>query len=432
VTSSQPSSPPNNLRQPSERLALVRWVRDLPGLQEPDWLEWKRGYDLTRKPGRATTAKHLIGFANRDPDAATRHIGGIGCLLLGVEPGNCPGVTEHDSADLETWLRPFLGEKIVFDIHYVSLDGSQVLLLAVEPPRFGDDIHSLRKDSEDTDTAKTMREGSIFVRGVGKTEPASAADLDRLTDRARKAGLSLALGMEVVGPVETLDPFLLREEFRDEQIERRRRQLIGGLPESAGSLSVSPILAGENRSEERFVADVDRFVPDARERWETFVAIKELEHRPSLLHLELLNETDDNFEDVVLELTLPLARARVHLSASEAEETLRPPKEPPEWGSGRIASIPVVRAATKGSLTAEVIARGEAETLVRFRPMRARPHTHHTLPVVMLVVAPEMAGQEIEAAWRATSSSTRGQTRGIIEIEVALGATSRVKDDQAA
>jgi len=434
VSSAQPPSPPNSIRQPSERLALVRWVRDMPELQEPDWLEWKRGYDLTRNPGRATTAKHLIGFANRDPDAAGRHLVGLGCLLLGVEPGNCPAVTEHDSADLETWLRPFLGEKVVFDIHYVSLDGSRVLLLAVEPPRFGDEIHCLRKGSEDTDTAKTMREGSIFVRRVGKTEPANAADVDRLTERARKVGVGLALDVDVVGPVETLDPYLLRDEFRDQQIDRYRRRLIDSLPEPAGSLiSVRPILVGENRTEEEFVAQIDRFVADARERWEAFVAIKELEHRPALLELELLNGTDDNFEDVVLEVILPLPRTRVHLSASEAEETLRPPEVPPEWGRGTIASIPVVRAAERTSLAAELVARGEAETLVRFRPLRARPHTRHTLPEVMLVLAPEMADHRIAAAWRATSSSTRGQTQGMVEIEIVLGeAASRLEDDQAA
>lgn len=172
---------------------------------------------------------------------------------------------------------------------------------------------------------------------------------------------------------------------------------------------------------------------DARERWEAFVAIKELERRPALLELELLNETGDNFEDVVLEVILPLPRARVHLSASEAEEMLGPPEVPPEWGSGALGSIPVVRAADKASLGAELVARGEAETLVRFRPMRARPHTRHTLPEVMLVLAPEMADQKIEAAWRATSSSTRGHTRGMVEIEVVLGeSASRLEDDQAA
>jgi hypothetical protein len=92
-------------------------VRDTPGLQEHDWLEWKSGYNLEKKSGRAAIAKHLIGFANRDPDAAARCLNGHGCLLLGVEPGVCPGMPDHDSADLENWLRPFVGEKVVFDVH---------------------------------------------------------------------------------------------------------------------------------------------------------------------------------------------------------------------------------------------------------------------------------------------------------------------------
>jgi len=160
--------------------------------------------------------------------------------------------------------------------------------------------------------------------------------------------------------------------------------------------------------------------------------IRELEYRPSLLKLELINETDDNFEDVVLEVTLPLARTRVHLGLTDAEETLRPPEEPPNWGSGRIASIPVVRAASMESMHAELVERGEAETLIRFFPMRTRPQTRHKMPEVMLVLAPELAGQAIEAAWRATSASTRGQTRGVLEIEVVLGEDASRLNDQAA
>lgn len=368
MTASEPPSPPTSIRRPSDRLALVRWVRDTNGLQEPDWLEWKRGYDLTGKRSRATTAKHLIGFANRDPAAAARHLDGFGCLLLGVEPGTCPGVPEHDSADLETWLRPFLGEKVVFDIHYVTLDGARVLLLAVEPPRYGDDIHSLRKGSEDTDTGKTMREGTIFVRRTGKTEPANTADIDRLTARARQVGLGLRLGLKVMAPVKTLAPALLRGELRDRYLDERRRKLLDSLPApspSAFSISIPPSLIGENRTEEQFVAAVKRFVADATARWETFVAVRELERSPTALQLELINETDDNFEDVVLEVTLPLSPGSVHLGVADARETLQPPEEPPKWGSGMLGALQTISAASKESFQAELVDQG-AQTLIRF------------------------------------------------------------------
>jgi len=46
-----------------------------------------------------------------------------------------------------------------------------------------------------------------------------------------------------------------------------------------------------------------------------------------------MNPTDENFEDVVVEVTLPLPRAFVHRSLPDARDTLEPPEEPAPWGS---------------------------------------------------------------------------------------------------
>jgi hypothetical protein len=101
-------------RGPAARKALVEHLYGMANLQETDWLEWKRGYDLTTPAGRARTAKHILGFANRMPDLAERHAGGYAYLLLGVEPGTHHGVDVHDSADLENWLCPYVADDVVF------------------------------------------------------------------------------------------------------------------------------------------------------------------------------------------------------------------------------------------------------------------------------------------------------------------------------
>lgn len=410
MTPPAPPSPPSSIRQASERQALVRWVRDTPGLQEPDWLEWKLAYDLTKKPGRATTAKHLLGLANRDPDSAARHLDGHGCVLLGVEPGACPGMPEHDSADLESWLRPFVGEEVVFDVHYVTLDGARVLLLDVEPPRLGDAIHALRRSSEDADTGNNLREGTVFVRKTGKTEPANAADIDRLTERARQVGMSLTIGLQVAGPVKALDPYLLREEVRDGYLKELRAEFLAGLPQPpSGLTSIARSDASEPRSAEQFVAEIDRFVADAKDRWETFATVKELKSSPSKLELELVNGSDDNFERVTLEVDLPLPRARVHLSASEAEDWLEPPEEPPRWGSGRFGRI---KFPTIASPEAELVEQGDTSTLIRFAPIAVRPRTRHAMPEVLRTLPPDLAGQTLEATWRATPRARGATSRG--------------------
>lgn len=394
----------------------MRWVRDTSGLQEPDWLEWKAGYDLMRKPGRAATAKHLLGLANRDPGAAARHLDGHGCLLLGVEPGACPGMPEHDSADLESWLRPFVGEGVVFDVHYVTLDGARVLLLDVEPPRPGDAIHPLRRSSQDADTSNSLREGTVFVRKPGKTDPATAADIDRLTERARQVGMSLTLGLRVAGPVKALDPYLLRDEVRDDHVRTLRAELLAELPgHTSGRALIARYDPNEPRTAEQFVAEVDRFVEDVSNRWETFVAIKTLKHNPSKLELSLVNDSDDNFERVTLELDLPLPRAQVHLSASEAEEWLEAPAEPPRWGNGRFGRL---NFPTMASAWAELVEQGDTSTLIRFSPIDVRPRTRHPQPAVLLTPPPDLSGQTLEATWRATSTSTRGDKPGTVEIEI--------------
>src|SRR3954452_24898125 len=91
-------------RRPSDRKALVEYIEATANLQETDWLEWKSGYDLTTPTGRASTARQIIGFANRMPDQAERHADGYAYLVLGVEAGKFQGMPVHDSADIENWL----------------------------------------------------------------------------------------------------------------------------------------------------------------------------------------------------------------------------------------------------------------------------------------------------------------------------------------
>ena len=112
-------------RKPSEQLADGRVRRKDPALQETDYLEWKSGYDLSAKPGAGKTAKQLIGFANRDPSRAAGHLQGHAYLLLGVEAGKLVGIpAQWDSADVETWVSPFVNAELIYEIHYVTAQGT--------------------------------------------------------------------------------------------------------------------------------------------------------------------------------------------------------------------------------------------------------------------------------------------------------------------
>jgi hypothetical protein len=98
-------------RKPSALLAIIKYVRNTPTLEETDYLEWKSAYDLSSKTGAAATARQLIGMANRDFAQTERHAEGSAYVLLGVEPGMVHGVPHWDSADIENWLARVCGAR---------------------------------------------------------------------------------------------------------------------------------------------------------------------------------------------------------------------------------------------------------------------------------------------------------------------------------
>src|SRR5690242_11874272 len=115
----------DDLRQLVSEIASSR-----PSVQEPDWLEWKRGaeYDVRGRERRGALAKFILGFANRNPDRAAINAEGRAFLVIGAQPGEIDGVHVYDAADLTNWLRPYLGaDGPVWTPRYVDVDGKTVL-----------------------------------------------------------------------------------------------------------------------------------------------------------------------------------------------------------------------------------------------------------------------------------------------------------------
>lgn len=363
-------------RGPLERRAVVEYVLNTPELQETDYLEWKSGYDLSTRPGAAATAKQLIGFANRDESQAARHMGGHGYLLLGVEPEHLVGVPEWDSADIENWLAPYVGPELRYDVHVVGSRGKKVLLFDVDRPQPGDPIFCLKRAGGDPD-GKALPEGAIYVRRSGKTDIHNAADLTRLQMRARAAGTHLNLQVELdATDVAVIDSGLLEDELRDSYLRERRDALLQSLPASGpfGMPLYPP--HGEFRSVDRFQAEVDRFVESAAQRWGSFVAAEHVTNQASKLTAELVNDTDDNFHEVVVELEFPLPRIYIHLSPYDARELFNAPEEPVPWGHG-MSGLTQTFIPESGRGSPEIESRDDVTSLIRYQPIHARPHTRH-------------------------------------------------------
>jgi hypothetical protein len=168
------------LRRPDELLMLVGAIVRASPNDEPDWLEWKRGMDLSQKATQGTIARAVLGMANRTVSDAARNVGGLGYVVIGAEAGSVSGVTEIDPAALGQGLQPYLGsEGPSWGMAYVRAEGKPVLVITVEPPKPGDRIRALQKETE----GQKYRPGAVFVRRPGQAIQAEPGDIRALEDR---------------------------------------------------------------------------------------------------------------------------------------------------------------------------------------------------------------------------------------------------------
>ena len=408
-------------RRPSERLAIVEYVLHTPNLHETDYLEWKSGYDLAKKPGAAATSKHLIGFANRDLVQAARHADGYAYLLLGLEPGGNQGVEIWDSADIENWLVRFVGRDLRYDADYVGIVGKQVLFLTVDPPRHGDPIYCLQQTSGQPGTGNTMPGGTVYVRHGGQTDVANASDIARLTARACAITANLDLRVEFdTSAVAVIGEHLLTESARDEFVDREKRRLYGSLPSRQGGMFGVESL-GDLRSREEFRLEVAAYLEAVATFWSTVVVVDHIRNERSVLVPSIVNKTDQNFEDVVVELSMPFDIRRIYLRSGQAAVRLNPPEAPKEWGAGLLAFMHRPIAMPRLGVQPpepELEEPAKGVTLVRFAPLHVRPHTSHRLTPLLLALTPDLAGATQSVYFRVTARNTPGQLKGDLDLVI--------------
>ncbi len=414
-------------RRPSEQRAIVEQVlASGPGTIETDYLEWKSSFDLGETKYRAATAKHVLAFANRDPDRAKRNAEGYAYLLIGVEPGNLAGVTDvWDPEKLEAWITPYTGNDVRWDAAYVEVQDKHVLFITVDPPRWGDPPRAICKEAQD-EQGKSMRDGWIYIRRPGKSEQAGHGDIAMLTTRAQAGARRLSLALELMSAApRVISAQVLSNAHRDAAIWREARELLRGLPQppQARNLLLQPPTVGESRTQDAFRAQVEQYQRKATANWPASVAVAAVEHRHSPLHFRIRNSTDEVFESVQLEALLPLHPKWVTTSAAAARKMLQPPEPPAPWGKELSAMTNYISRVdlalpTNVELEPQTTSGGDAQLLARFAPLLVRPHTAHPLTELFLILPPTLTLQEITVHWRATSSSTSGELRGELALQV--------------
>jgi hypothetical protein len=253
---------------------MIEAVRDAEAHElELDCLEWKSRVELREKRWKAEIARQVLGFANRDPDVAARTFEGSAYLLMGVEPGGVCGIQPVDAAELEDGVTRYVGtDGPQWDPRYEEVGRATVLVVTVEPPRWGQGAFRLRREvSFDDDEGRTIHwhSGDTFIRRRGKTEKATAADLDMLDRRllARtdaRAARALHLGLADHETV-TIPPIDMTEDARRRWIQSQRVALLTPLEqiENATPEQRRELLAEDTSDVDSYTQAVEKYLREA-------------------------------------------------------------------------------------------------------------------------------------------------------------------------
>jgi hypothetical protein len=441
------------------RRRLIEAVRDAPPAEsEPDWIEWKGRVDLSSKRWMAEIARHIVGFANRDPTKAHRAADGFGYILIGVEPGKVWGVDPIDNAQLESGTTPYLGlDGPQASPEYVDVDGKPVLVISVAPPRAGDRIFAFEKEyqHEDDDGVRiSYRNGEVFVRRDGRTERARAADL-RMLERRLLAGESKAiLDVELVWEGEEAKPLtpVKLDEAEFEMWEKSERARLRRPPDAVLNPPTASALIRdaertrglfgwsswepENRTPDEYDSAVEAYLERAAAEFPALVRGKAAEQRLGFVELAVANNTQDNYEAVVMELHLPGA-VRAYFTEDDAwDEAAAFPRSPRKWGPWRknpLASYASSMRVHPHLPSAGLLSRGQIENSgsahITFEPVDLRPGHCRRLHELHVIVTVPPFMTEIVGSWSATSTSVSGVAEGTLafEIDPPVGAVDLLK-----
>ncbi|MFD7599758.1 helix-turn-helix domain-containing protein [Streptomyces mirabilis] len=410
--------------------ALIQAVLEASSADETRWLEWKSRLDVSKPEGAFAVSKAILGFANRMPDAAAQWAEGHAYLLVGVEEKVLHGVPTHDVEKVDSWLRRYIGEFDRYQFTYVPFGNGEgtrhVMLVDVFPPRWGDPIHTLRKNYD------KYYPGAIFHRNAGKTEYAGPAEIEALTERARRVGQRLDVALDPAdASVAVLKEF---DAVRERLLHTLREKLRAQLARPADRTTQFSSLLGhrpDTRSPQEFLDEVEEYLCDVRVAVEQKLA-HTLREVGAPLRLKVVNPGETFLAQVEVVLSLP-DTVEAHLVDDDQEVDW--PQPPAAFGALRTMQISGListvrpRAYVPATVCYPEIGCEDGRTIIRYPPVDLRPNETVRLDSVALLTAREER-EAIACEWRATATNVSGRVQRIMSLPVqALEVDFRVPEN---
>lgn len=398
------------LRTLAEFIALGEAIRDAPTDEpETDYVEWKGAWDLTKTENLFHTARHILAFGNRSVVSAEAQFEGCAYFVAGVEPGAVHGSTVLDPAELDDRLSKYvLPGQPRWSPHYVTLAEGTILVIAIEAPREGDPIFTLQREYG------KYAAGRIFVRRHGKSEEARPADVRALEARGHASRPRVELSVTRADPGTVLRPIDYPTDAWQAWMEAEVATLLA-------SLNTPVFKTVEPRSKLEFRDAVACYEEGAEIWWRAFAAKTAVDDELAPLELSIINQTDRNFADVEVVLTLP-GGIEAWRPDSRILGALGAPKKPAAWGSSSFAAAVARRIYPTLPLDRGgrpvITDHGTYET-VTFPAVQVRPGTPVRLDEIDLLIPKAYAGQTIAISWVLTSTDADGRVEGSLAFDVA-------------
>jgi hypothetical protein len=446
-------------RFPDEVTRLVAAVIQAGSEDESSWIEWKERLELTKEQPFWHVPHTVLGFANRDPATAAQWAGGYAYLIIGAEPGSCPGITPIDPGDLSARVRAYIGDRIGWHPQYVEISGVRVLVIAVDPPRAGDSIHTLHK------RLREFAPGTVFTRLPGQTVQASHVHHEMLQQRCKAGAEVLEVTVEVVGPP-CLEVAPDLEELIEIAAASMRERLLRPPPrpdrpvnlvssktpttntEFLGTNALAAALAGatsglgftpDQRTRQQYDEEVESYITVWSRAVAARAAFRQAGHAPCQLALQLVNNTDRNFAAVELSAQVPQAG---HLDADALHwPALPPPPAPwgtetaPSWLSTAAALHAVAPYLSTPAMAlipsphtrpAVSVTKTAGGIRLDYAPLDLRPRQARSIKQVPLALYAK-PGDALEIRWSATAANADGRLEGIAAL-TAIASTLPVAD----
>jgi hypothetical protein len=411
------------LRRPLEMAHLVEAVVEAGSADEALWIEWKSDLDLTQAPGRFKTARAILSFANRMPDTASKTCGGLAFVIIGAEPGSLTGTNIIDAADLDKGLIKYLGgDGPEWSPTYVCIGGKNVLVIVVEPPKWGDRIHTLRQQFDGTQA------GTVFIRSQSESRQANPEEFRLLEQRLLRGRQSPELGGLLVGfaigvpnSIVVVDPTTQQIE---EWAENRRTAILEWHQAAIAATADSNSTLAASLFRPRIDAQaIEQHLQACREQLLDATRRMLIHGQFSMITMTVTSPHASTLENVELTLTIDTPHSAFH-ERHAPFESLPPAPRPPRTRSpldlGRSMGLPgsLYRRSPVADLwipdnRIDIEDRSITLTIGRVRPGK---------PVVYapfhLFLHERPSDNDLTIGWTLTSTSVPGVQRGTTEVPV--------------